>query len=68
MEKGKFENRFMENIEVLIFLSEKEVAAIGFSNTDGKMDSWFSWCKLIIAQVSETLVFALLEYGNFARK
>jgi predicted transcriptional regulator len=35
---GKLENRFLDKIDVLICLSEKEVAALGFSNTEGKMD------------------------------
>ena len=35
---GKFENRFLDKIDVLICLSEKEVAALGFSNAEGKMD------------------------------
>jgi predicted transcriptional regulator len=35
---GKFENKVLERIEVLICLSEKEVAALGFLNTEDKMD------------------------------
>jgi predicted transcriptional regulator len=35
---GKFENRFLEETEVQICLSEKEVAALCFLNTEGKMD------------------------------
>ena len=35
---GKFENRFLNKVDVLICLSEKEVAALGFSNAEGKMD------------------------------
>jgi predicted transcriptional regulator len=35
---GKFENRFLGKVDVLICLSEKEVAALGFLNTEGKMD------------------------------
>lgn len=35
---GKFQNRNLERIEVLICLSEIEVAALCFSNSDGKLD------------------------------
>ncbi len=35
---GKFESRFLEMVDVLICLSEKEVAAVGFSNADDKLD------------------------------
>jgi predicted transcriptional regulator len=35
---GKFENRSLEKIDVLICLSEKEIAALGFLNADGKLD------------------------------
>jgi predicted transcriptional regulator len=35
---GKLENRFLEKIDVLICLSEKEVAALGFLNADGRLD------------------------------
>jgi predicted transcriptional regulator len=38
LKAGKFENRFLDKVDVLICLSEKEVAALGFSNVDGKMD------------------------------
>jgi predicted transcriptional regulator len=51
---GKFENRFIEKIDVLICLSEKEVAALGFLNAEGKLDYYgfhatdelsFKWTK-----------------------
>jgi predicted transcriptional regulator len=35
---GKLENRFLDKIDVLICLSEKEVAALGFLNADGRLD------------------------------
>ena len=35
---GKFENRLLEETDVQICLSEKEVAALCFLNTEGKMD------------------------------
>ena len=38
MKDGKFENRFLEKIDVQICLSEKEVAALCFLNSEGKMD------------------------------
>jgi predicted transcriptional regulator len=38
LKSGKFENRLLEKIDVLICLSEKEVAALGFLNTEDKMD------------------------------
>lgn len=38
LKSGSFENRFLENVDVLICLSEKEVAALSFSGADGKMD------------------------------
>ncbi len=38
LKTGQFENRLLEKIDVLICLSEKEVAALGFLNVDGKMD------------------------------
>jgi predicted transcriptional regulator len=38
LKAGKFENRSLEKIDALICLSEKEVAALGFLNVDGKMD------------------------------
>lgn len=38
LKEGKFENRVLDKIGVLICLSEKEVAAVGFSNSEGKMD------------------------------
>ena len=53
---GRFENRFLEKIEVFICLSEKEVAALGFLNTDSKMDYHgfhasdelsFNWAKAL---------------------
>ncbi len=55
---GKFENRFLEKVDVLICLSEKEVAALGFQNVDGKMDYHgfhatdelsFKWTKALYA-------------------
>jgi len=36
--KGLFEERLLKSVDVLICLSDKELAALGFSNTDGKMD------------------------------
>lgn len=38
LKAGKFENRSLEKIDALICVSEKEVAALGFLNVDGKMD------------------------------
>ena len=38
IKKGKFENRFLEKIDVLICLSEKELGALAFLNIEGKMD------------------------------
>ena len=38
MKAGKFENRFLEKIDVQICLSEREVASLCFLNTEGKMD------------------------------
>jgi predicted transcriptional regulator len=38
VKSGKLENRFLEKIDVLICLSEKEVAALGFLNAEGNMD------------------------------
>ena len=38
LKTGKFDRRFLEKIEVLICLSEKEVGALGFSNAGGGMD------------------------------
>jgi predicted transcriptional regulator len=38
LKTGQFENRLLEKMDVLICLSEKEVAALGFLNVDGKMD------------------------------
>jgi predicted transcriptional regulator len=35
---GKFENRRLEKIDALICLSEREVAALGFLNAEGKID------------------------------
>ena len=35
---GKFENRSLEKVDALICLSEREVAALGFSNIKGKID------------------------------
>jgi predicted transcriptional regulator len=36
--EGKFENRFTDKADVLICLSEKEVAALGFLNAAGRLD------------------------------
>ncbi len=38
LKAGKFENRLLEKIDVLICLSEREVGALGFLNAEGKMD------------------------------
>lgn len=38
MKAGKFENRFLEKIDVQICLSEREVASLCFLNNEGKMD------------------------------
>jgi predicted transcriptional regulator len=38
MKAGKFELRFLENVDLQICLSEKEVAALCFLNTEGKID------------------------------
>lgn len=38
MNEGKFEIRFLEKVDVQICLSEKEVAALCFLNTEGKID------------------------------
>ena len=38
MKTGKFENRSLEKVDVLICLSEKEVAALGFLNSEGELD------------------------------
>jgi predicted transcriptional regulator len=38
MKSGKFENRFLETIDVQICLSEKEVAALCFLNSESKID------------------------------
>jgi hypothetical protein len=38
MEKGKFENRFLDKIDVLLCLSEKEVAAVASLTIEGKTD------------------------------
>jgi len=38
MKAGKFENRFLEKVDVQICLSEKELAALCFLNAEGKMD------------------------------
>jgi predicted transcriptional regulator len=36
--EGKFENRFLDKVDMLICLSEKEVAGLGFLNTVGRLD------------------------------
>ena len=36
--EGKFENRFMDKVDVLICLSEKEVAGLGFLDAAGRLD------------------------------
>ncbi len=36
--KGLFEERVLDRVDALICLSDKELAAMGFPNTDGKMD------------------------------
>jgi len=38
LRSGKFENRFLEKVDALICLSEKELAALSFLNADDKMD------------------------------
>ena len=38
LKSKKFENRFLERVDVLICLSEKEVAALDFLNTEGRLD------------------------------
>ncbi len=38
MKAGRFASKFLEKINVLICLSEKEVAALGFLSSDGKLD------------------------------
>jgi predicted transcriptional regulator len=38
LRSGKFQERFLERIDALICLSEKEVAALGFPNAEGKLD------------------------------
>ncbi len=38
MQKRQFENRFLPRVDVLICMSEKGLAALGFSDTEGKID------------------------------
>ena len=38
LKAGKFENRFLDEVDVLICLSEKEVAGLGFPTVEGKLD------------------------------
>jgi predicted transcriptional regulator len=38
LQNGKFETKFLEKIDVLICLSEKEVAALSFLNSESKVD------------------------------
>jgi predicted transcriptional regulator len=35
---GKLDVKFLEKIDVFVCLSEKEVAALGFPNLEGKLD------------------------------
>ncbi len=38
IKEGRLQARFLEKVDVLICLSEKEVAALGFLSTEGKID------------------------------
>ena len=38
IKSGKMENKFLDKMDVLLCISDKEVGALGFLNIDGKMD------------------------------
>ena len=63
LQTGKFENRHLEKIDVLICLSENEVAALGFPTAQGKLDyqgfhatdqSSFKWTKALFSHYWST--------------
>jgi predicted transcriptional regulator len=58
LQTRRFENRYLEKTDVLICLSEKEIAALGFSTIEGKLDykgfhatdeSSFKWTKTLFS-------------------
>ncbi|HUK84993.1 MAG TPA: hypothetical protein VLU95_03940 [Candidatus Acidoferrum sp.] len=71
LKTGRFENRFLEKIDVLICLSEKEVAALGFLSVDGKMDYHgfhsddelsFKWTKALFSHYWDLATRQALQF------